>query len=72
MSAYDNDPRVTADGVAYLAVTDAGRFAVLHTATFGWVVCHGPSLEFASTDGGYAIGYKTADEALHAVVGEPQ
>jgi hypothetical protein len=73
VTRYHDDPRVAGSGHDGYAVTrdDGTDYQVLPTGVFGWVVCHGPNLDFAPTaDGGFAIGFATADDAIGAALGE--
>lgn len=75
MSAYDNHPQVARFGDRGYTVVGADRatYTVLHTEVFGWTICQHPNLDFVPTaDGGFAIGYNDADEAIAALIGEPQ
>ena len=65
MDSHDHD---TADTVSGPTSPGGDGYQVRHTEVFGWTVCHGPNLEFARTDdGGFAIGYRTAEDA-HAAI----
>jgi hypothetical protein len=72
VSRYNSDPRVSGYGSDGFTVSrDGTDYRVLPTGVFGWVVCAGPNLDFApTTDGGFAIGFATSDEAIGAVLGE--
>ncbi len=67
MSRYDEDPRVHGTGTDGYTVTrdDGTDYQVLRTGVFGWTICHGPNLDYVPTaDGGFAIGYASADDAI--------
>jgi hypothetical protein len=84
MSRYDSDPRVrgygpdqdhriSSEGPAGFTVTrdDGSTYRVLHTEVFGWTVCQGPNLDFVpASDGGFAIGFPSADAAISAVLAD--
>lgn len=72
MSRYRDDPRVSGYGSDGFSVSrDGTDYRVLPTGVFGWVVCTGPNLDFvAAADGGFAIGFASADDAIGAALGE--
>lgn len=82
MSRYDGHPqvsgygpqqdsRISEEAAGYSVTRDGTDYEVLPTGVFGWVICQGPGLDFApATDGGFAIGYPTADDAISAALGE--
>jgi hypothetical protein len=65
-----NDQAAANDG--YTVTRDDGTsYRVLPSRAFGWVVCTGPNLDLAPTrDGGFAIGFPSAAEAIGAVLAE--
>ncbi len=72
-SAYADDDRVAPYGNGFTVTIETGDTVhVVHTETFGWAVCHGPNLDFVLTDSGPAFGIASADDAIHALIGDPQ
>lgn len=70
MSATLNNPRVTArqDG-GFTVIRDTGVVEVLHSETFGWMICAGPNLDFVPTSGGgFAIKFPSAESAIEAAL----
>lgn len=68
MSAYDNDPRVTANLDATFNVNTGDVYArhVCPGLMGGWVA---HSLGPDDADG---LGFDTADEAIRSLIGDPQ
>ncbi len=68
MSAYEHDDRVAPYGTGFTVA----ECVVLPTISFGWTICHLGSLAFVQTDDGPAVGYGDADDAIQALIGDPQ
>jgi hypothetical protein len=74
VTRYHRDPRVSGYGEdGYTVLRDDGtNYQILPTDVFGWTICHGPNLDFVPTaDGGFAIGYPTADDAIADLLEPP-
>jgi hypothetical protein len=73
VSAYIGHPAVTADTSGGFTVTkDGTEYRVLDSDVFGWTICTGPNLDFVPTEqGGFAIGFPEADDAIRALIGDP-
>jgi hypothetical protein len=66
MSAYDNDPRVKRVNDTHLRSTSSNAWRVRLDPIIGkWDACHDGNR--ANTD-----FYETADEAIHATIGDAQ
>lgn len=77
-SRYRHDPRVVpyplGDETAFTVTADDGAiYEVLYTDIAGWVICpEGSDEPVEVAGGGYAIHIATADDAIAAIVGDPQ
>jgi len=73
VAAYDTDPDASTPRGYTVLREDGTDLEVLPTGVFGWTVCHGPNLDFVpTTDGGFAIGYPSADAAIGDALAVPQ
>lgn len=66
MSAYTNDPRVTAQPDNTFEVDDDGASRHVCPGLFGGYVAH--SVGADDVDG---LGFDTADEAIRSLIGDP-
>jgi len=72
-SAYDHDPRVTSTDTGYTIDLNGTVYHVLHAKWCGWGIYTGPNLDMVpTTTGGFAIGYPAADDAIRALIGDPE
>jgi hypothetical protein len=72
VSKYRNDPRVRQAGRGWTVRNGSREYQVLHTA-LGWGVFTGWRQTAAYVAGGRpAIGYRSADDAIAAVIGDPR
>jgi hypothetical protein len=67
VSAYENDPRVTAWPDGTFGVSDGQTPRHVCPGLFGGYVAH--SMGADDVDG---LGFDTADEAIRSLIGEPQ
>lgn len=77
VTAYIDDPRVEQEGDGFIVTIHQGghshRFSVLWSESLGWGIYTGPDLQIAiGPDDRFLIGFVTADDALYAILGEPQ
>lgn len=66
MSAYRNDPRCRKTRHGWHVECGGEPVTVLYSATFGWGCYTGDDLVMVGS------GFDTADDAIHALIGDPQ
>lgn len=66
-SAYDNDPRVAVHPDGVFMVDTGGGVRCVCPGHFDGYVTHTPHVDDAE-----GMGFDTADEAIHSLIGEPR
>lgn len=74
MGNYDQDPRVTPWGNGYSVADDGRDFRILNNGEpLGWGVYEGPNLDLLPVaGGGWFLGFEGPDDAIGALIGDPQ
>lgn len=73
MSNYDRDSRVHRQGRGYTVTNRGTEYQVLPNQSLGWGIYSGRNLNLVQVAGrGLAIGYRSADEAIRVLIGNPR